>query len=79
MSIFASEEMKPNSNQDDTVWKCHVCGFISHGEETPAECPQCAIPQGEFGIWEHGKQFRHDGEQIDLVQYGDAKRSNSFL
>ena len=78
MSISAPEEMKPSSNQDDIVWKCHVCGFIFHGDEPPAECPQCASPKGEFGIWKHDTQLRYDGEPIDLLLInGSSHRSNN--
>jgi len=78
MSISAPGEMKCCSNQEDKVWRCHVCGFIFHGGMPPAECLQCASPQGEFGIQEDDKHLRYDGEQIDLLLlHGSSHRSNN--
>lgn len=70
--------MRPSSNQEDEMWKCHVCGFIFSGDMPPAECPQCASPQGEFGILSDHHKLRYDGEPIDvLLINGSSHRSNN--
>lgn len=36
----------------DTVvkWRCRNCGYISEGNEAPAECPACTHPQGYYEL-----------------------------
>lgn len=29
-------------------WHCTVCGFVIHGQEAPAKCPNCGHPRGFF-------------------------------
>ena len=48
----ASIKPKPAAQpkQDNTVWRCTVCGYIYEGEELPADfvCPLCKHPASDF-------------------------------
>lgn len=35
---------------EDVVWRCRNCGYISTGKEAPAMCPACAHPQAHFEL-----------------------------
>jgi rubredoxin len=78
MSITALGEARPGSLMPGKTWKCAVCGYISKGENPPAECPQCAGTFGEFVEYSEKKAFRYDGESFDvLLLNGSSHRANN--
>ncbi len=78
MSITAPGEAKPTSVPPGNLWKCHVCGFISRGENPPDECPQCASTKREFEEISDKKKLRYDGEKFDvLIINGSSHRANN--
>ncbi|MGA2917498.1 NAD(P)H-dependent oxidoreductase [Methanoregula sp.] len=61
-----------------TTWKCSVCGYISHGPEPPAECPQCAGTSREFIPFSEKVRMRYDHEPFDvLLINGSNHRANN--
>lgn len=40
--VFAKEE--------DVIWQCRNCGYISFGKEAPEICPACLHPQAHFEV-----------------------------
>lgn len=40
--VFAKEE--------DVIWQCRNCGYISFGKEAPEVCPACLHPQAHFEV-----------------------------
>ena len=78
MSITAPVEAKADSPMPGKDWKCAVCGYISHGESPPAECPQCAGSTREFVELTEKKALRYDGEKFDvLLINGSSHRANN--
>ena len=38
--------------QQQTVWRCKVCGHLHYGDEPPDECPVCRMKKGAFKkVW----------------------------
>ncbi|AHM55391.1 rubrerythrin [Peptoclostridium acidaminophilum DSM 3953] len=35
-------------DEEDTAWKCRVCGYIHSGKSAPKICPVCKVEQGYF-------------------------------
>jgi multimeric flavodoxin WrbA/rubredoxin len=78
MSFTAPEELKTTSVPPDNIWKCHVCGFISRGDNPPQECPQCASTFREFEEISLKKKLRYDGVKFDvLLINGSNHRANN--
>jgi multimeric flavodoxin WrbA len=78
MSTTAPGEAKPGSLMPGNAWKCAVCGYISKGENPPAECPQCASTVREFIELTEKKVLRYDGETFDvLLINGSSHRANN--
>ena len=78
MSFTAPGEAKSGSPMPGKAWKCAVCGYISQGENPPAECPQCAGTGREFIEVTEKKTFRYDGETFDvLLINGSSHRANN--
>jgi multimeric flavodoxin WrbA len=60
------------------AWKCAVCGYLSRGEQPPAECPQCASTGREFTEFAGKTALRYDGEAFDvLLINGSSHRANN--
>lgn len=36
--------------EDEVVWQCRNCGYITVGKEAPAMCPACLHPQAHFEV-----------------------------
>lgn len=34
--------------EEETEWKCSVCGYVHKGKAAPGKCPVCGEPQGMF-------------------------------
>jgi multimeric flavodoxin WrbA/rubredoxin len=78
MSITAPGEVKTTSGPPDNTWKCHVCGFVSRGDNPPQECPQCASTFREFEEISLKKKLRYDGVKFDvLLINGSNHRANN--
>jgi multimeric flavodoxin WrbA/rubredoxin len=78
MSITAPEEAKTTSVPPGNTWKCHVCGFIFHGENPPSECPQCASTEREFEEISSKEKLRYDHLKFDvLLINGSSHRANN--
>jgi len=78
MSITVPGEARPGSPMPGKAWKCAVCGYISHAESPPAECPQCAGTVREFVEFSEKKTLRYDGKQFDvLLINGSNHRANN--
>jgi multimeric flavodoxin WrbA/rubredoxin len=78
MSITAPVEAKTTSGPPGNTWKCHVCGFISHGVSPPEECPQCASTRTEFEEITDKKKLRYSGDVFDvLLINGSSHRANN--
>jgi multimeric flavodoxin WrbA len=78
MSTTALGEARPGSLMSGKAWKCAVCGYISKGENPPAECPQCASPIREFIELTEKKALRYDRETFDvLLINGSSHRANN--
>ena len=61
-----------------TGWKCSVCGYVSHGPEPPAECPQCAGTSREFIPFSEKARLRYNKEPFDvLLINGSNHRANN--
>jgi multimeric flavodoxin WrbA/rubredoxin len=78
MSIIVPGEVKPISVPPGSVWKCHVCGYISHNEKPPDECPQCSSTAREFEEISAKTKLRYDGVPFDILLInGSSHRSNN--
>jgi multimeric flavodoxin WrbA/rubredoxin len=78
MSITAPGDVKTTSGPPDNTWKCHVCGFVSRGDNPPQECPQCASTFREFEEISLKKKLRYDGVKFDvLLINGSNHRANN--
>jgi multimeric flavodoxin WrbA len=66
------------STESGNSWKCSVCGYISHGPEPPAECPQCSGTGREFIAFSEKTRLRYDKEPFDvLLINGSNHRANN--
>ena len=44
-------EMDPSEfedGEDNTPWRCRICGYVHYGDEPPEECPYCFFPKSAF-------------------------------
>jgi multimeric flavodoxin WrbA/rubredoxin len=77
-SITVPGEVKLISVPPGNNWKCHVCGYVSHGEKPPDECPQCSSTAREFEEISAKAKLRYDGVPFDvLLINGSSHRSNN--
>jgi multimeric flavodoxin WrbA/rubredoxin len=78
MSIIVPGEVKLISVLPGNIWKCHVCGFVSHNEKPPDECPQCSSTAREFEEISAKTKLRYDGDPFDILLInGSSHRSNN--
>ena len=42
---------------------CSVCGYVHNGDEAPAFCPQCKVPQEKF-VEQKDKRQEHMWRQM---------------
>jgi multimeric flavodoxin WrbA len=78
MSTIVSGEAKKNSSEPVEAWICNVCGFVSKGDTSPDECPQCAANGREFTGLSEPKKLTYDREKFDILLInGSNHRSNN--
>ncbi len=42
------ETLDRKADEDATVWRCRICGYVHYGDGAPEQCPYCFFPQKAF-------------------------------